>query len=349
MLRRARHGRKAPGGQGSEARTEPARAVGPPLEGARPGVRSGRSRPAGAVTDAAVVFTAALAPCLLFTVLAPHPPVLWDAAQYDHAARGIVAGQLDPQAWRLMLSRGPLYPLFLAGIYATVSERPKAVYVVQAIVAAFSCVVMYLLGRRLIGRLGGIVAAGLAAAYLPFWFLAGNILTEIPAILLLLTGLLLTIGGLEKGSYPWLAGGGVLTALAMLTRPTLLPILPLLTIATYLAAGGRGRRTDRAGSRRSRLLATGVLTLACLAPVAGWNRFGFSNTPLPPSTRSVTAGRPTRWTIWRPTGCGGTGRVESACWRPLRRTCASATYGTPRTPGGTGAVGAACWSRRRTA
>jgi len=77
-----------------------------------------------------------------------------DEPGYDRLARAILAGRgID---WP---GRVPLYPLWLAAVYAATGGSYRAVPIAQAFLGATAIPLAYLLGRRLFGHVAGLVTA----------------------------------------------------------------------------------------------------------------------------------------------------------------------------------------------
>jgi Dolichyl-phosphate-mannose-protein mannosyltransferase len=129
-------------------------------------------------------------------------------------------------------ARGPVYPLFIAAVYAILDERsPVKLLYVQAFVGVTAVPLTYLLARCVTGSIPALVAAGLMAGDDGLIEQARMIYSEIVYTPLLLVALLALLGALRTprlGAFAW-AGA----SMAVLThcRPTtaLFPLLlPLL-------------------------------------------------------------------------------------------------------------------------
>ncbi len=91
-----------------------------------------------------------------------HPFWFEDSHDYDVLARAIVEHRsyvVDGHA----AVRMPGYPLFVAAIYAVCGYSVKAVLVVQSVLGGATGLLVYLLGRKLVGGRCGLIAAGLLA------------------------------------------------------------------------------------------------------------------------------------------------------------------------------------------
>ncbi len=175
-----------------------------------------------------------------------------DPATYYARALGILSGAIVPD--HAFFHSCPFYPYVLAG-FAHVTSSMDAVRAAQALVGAVSVILIFKLGKLTLGRSSGIIAAFLAAIYVPFIFFEGELL-EISLVLAFLEGTLILLVLARKRSSRWLAAlAGVLLGLAALGKPNLLLFAPTGAIWLYMAAlsrhGVSGRGTSRRDPRRA--------------------------------------------------------------------------------------------------
>jgi len=174
---------------------------------------------------------------LTFVLCYPQVEVTADAAAYDQEARLLASG--TPHAH---ISKGPFYPLFLAGIYRLVGHDQTTVRVVQAIISALSVVLIYALGKQVFGRPAvGLVAAGLASVYPPFISYTGWLLTETWAICLLLAFVLSLIRAYKQPQPLRVMLAGVLGGITVLLRGEFLAVIALCAIALWISGLGGSR------------------------------------------------------------------------------------------------------------
>ncbi len=158
----------------------------------------------------------------------------------------------------------PGAPLLYAGVYyATGGVRDNAARLVLALLGAATCVIAYLLARRLAGRGAGLLAAGGVAIYPSFIHSNGALLSEPPAIFALPAAVLAFLWARERRSpWAWLLPGA-LFGLTALIRPEYL----LVGIGFGMAALiGIGRERDW----RPGLAAAAVLAAGFLVPIVPW-------------------------------------------------------------------------------
>lgn len=220
-------------------------------------------------------------------------PILGDAAGYAASALVLMGGAAPPALsnlprealvgvpWTLentkatLVERGPGYVLFLATLFRAIHADAWVVRWAQALLGSAACLLIALSGLELASRRVGLVAGGLAALHPTLILFTGRILTETLALFLFWLGFLLLVRALRRGGSGGLLAGGFWMALAALTRPTLLVVIPFAwagaAIGTAVASPGR----------RTRRLA--VFSFALLAPLLIWNA----------TSHLLSAGKPT--------------------------------------------------------
>lgn len=155
----------------------------------------------------------------------------------------------------LPLRRTPLYPLFIAGVVWTLGEDLRGLALAQHLLGIVTVVATYFLGRAMFGRAAGALAGLAVALSAPLLIYEHYILAEPLFIPLLALGLLLLVVAMQReGAGRSVLGlylaGGIVLALAALSRPigqALLPIGPLAILAHHW----RGRAALRATTRAS--------------------------------------------------------------------------------------------------
>lgn len=154
----------------------------------------------------------------------------------------------------LPLRRTPLYPLFVAGVVWALGEDLRGLALVQHLLGVGTVVATYFLGRTMFGRLAGALAALAVAVSAPLLIYEHYILAEPLFTPLLVLGLLLLVlamrreGGRRSVAGLYLAGGVVL-ALAALSRPigqALLPVGPLAILVHHWSGWAALRSAVRA-------------------------------------------------------------------------------------------------------
>ena len=207
-----------------------------------------------------------------------------DPLTYDQLARNLLAGRPyvgasfyfpagteNPTAlW------DPLYPLFLAGIYALVGHDFLAVRLVHVVLGVASCGLLYVLGRSIFGPRIGLLGAGFAAIYPFFIYYTGQILTETLFIFLMLTLLVLAHAIAQRP----ISGGlavltlGITAGLTVLTRAEALYFAVILIVV--LAWWSVPLRPGGAPSWRARLISLIALVVVFAATLSPWVGFNYA-------------------------------------------------------------------------
>ncbi|MBC7224402.1 MAG: glycosyltransferase family 39 protein, partial [Anaerolineae bacterium] len=161
-----------------------------------------------------------------------------DALTYDALGWNLAAGHgyvLEPGGPPTAL-RGPVYPLFLAGVYALFGHRYGAVYAAQVLVDMGALALTYALAWQVYRRreVATLAAVGYAL-YLPFALQVGQVMTETVFTALLLLGIWAFFAAVDRAPG-WRAAGlqgaaGVALGLASLTRPAGLVVAGSLAVA----------------------------------------------------------------------------------------------------------------------
>jgi len=146
-----------------------------------------------------------------------------DQAAYDRIAREWVAnGQFMPGS----SYRPPAYPAFVASVYRLCGPHREAVELVQAVLGAFTVLLVVQLGRRLF-TLRAAAVAGWVTALLPVLVhFTAQLMAETLFTLLLLLLLWLVVRHEARQGVWSVAGTGLLIGAGALMRPNVL-LLPL--------------------------------------------------------------------------------------------------------------------------
>lgn len=187
-------------------------------------------------------------------------------AQSVAAGRGFVYAASHETGTAQQFGRAPAYPLFLAVIGAGSADHsasPARVKIAQSILGALGVWIIGLLALRTAGPRAAVVASVIAAIYPPLVWMPSYVLSEtLYSSLALGAVLLLDVAvdhaedmgsGRAGGALALIAG--LLTGIAILTRPAMIFFLPLAVI--WLV-------------RRHRTILAVALTAAAIAVVAPW-------------------------------------------------------------------------------
>jgi tetratricopeptide (TPR) repeat protein len=158
-----------------------------------------------------------------------HPTL--DSFWYDAKAQETLRGDALVSSGTF---RMPLYVYFMAGIYAVFGRSLLAVAVIQAIIGALTCGLIYRIGRRLFGTGAGVVAGLGFALYGMAVYAVGEVLAVTLLLLLLMGGLYFILDALDGGGLGRSLAAGACLGLAFLTRPDVLPFAALAVFVLVL-------------------------------------------------------------------------------------------------------------------
>ena len=194
----------------------------------------------------------------------------WDEMVYLQNAQVICCAKIN---YSELDYRPPLLSLIYAGVFL-LWHSIYAACIVTAFLNALGPIFLYLAGRLLVGRLPAAIAA-LLLAFSPFFVgifpygfasdVTGNsLLTDSPALTLVLLAFWLLLRSLHRQSIPRFAWAGLALALSILMRFGSLPSAGMLLLLP-LAAKRRWKA----------LMACGAGLLVGLAPYLLWSRLRF--------------------------------------------------------------------------
>jgi len=200
---------------------------------------------------------------------------------YERIAQNLIEGhgfRVFPDSAPTTL-RVPMYPLFLAGIYAVFGGRLWVVQIFQSVLGGVTTVVVAIIALRFFGTRPAWLA-GLAYAFYPGDLVAcSRYLTEPLAILFLM----LAVVCFERvRCRPTAAGGallGLLIGLAAGTQNAFAFLLPVYCMALFLSREFRGQWKRGVAA----MAAAGVVCVAVVAPWT-WRAFELTGHFVYPST-----------------------------------------------------------------
>lgn len=196
---------------------------------------------------AAILFFAALVLRLLhLREIEIHDPYFTmpsvDGAIYDEWAREILAGDWLGDG---VLFLGPLYPAFMAAVYAVFGVSLPALKAVQAVIGAGACVLVWGLARELFDRRVAALAGATMVFYAMHVFYGGTVMIVNLQVVLVTGFAWATLRTLRRPSFPGWAFCGLLLGLSVLARQTTLLLAP--AIALWILFGMAG--SDSFGRR----------------------------------------------------------------------------------------------------
>jgi Flp pilus assembly protein TadD len=155
-----------------------------------------------------------------------------DAFWYDSKAKDVLAGDLLASSGTF---RVPLYIYFVAGVYAVFGYSITALLIVQAVLGALTCGLLYLVGKRIFGTVAGVVAGLGFGVYRMAIYGVGELLPVTLVILLLVGGLYFIVGALRAKSLIRAVLAGACLGLAFLTHPDVVPFAVALALVVAVA------------------------------------------------------------------------------------------------------------------
>lgn len=155
-----------------------------------------------------------------------------DSGSWNSLALAIMQGEPYASTYR-----GPLYPLFLAGLYSLFSCDVIVVRIAQSVLGALTCLIVYHIGRKVFSPGAGTLSAILVCLYPYFIHMTGDIMSEILFAFLICLSILLLLLYQEKPSFKYSALTGICIGLTLLCKGTFLPFF-LLSLLWLLAVPG---------------------------------------------------------------------------------------------------------------
>jgi len=207
--------------------------------------------------------------CLAFVIRAVYVipqaeiPTINDMGVYDQLATNLLSGkgyisQLEPhfRSWR-----APGYPFFLLAVYSIFGHHALPVLLLQSLLGALTCALVYLIGQEVFNRRIGTIAGFVCAVDPEMIHWTAKMLTE-TLFIFLLTLLVLLCLRLTKSRRGSLAvGAGLVLGYATLVRPNILLLIPFLVLYFLFFAEG---------SIRKRIISASVLPIVCALVVSPW-------------------------------------------------------------------------------
>jgi len=158
---------------------------------------------------------------------------------YEERARGLLAtgalSNLVEGEWRLDAKLTPGYPAFVAAVYAVFGPRPLAVVATQVLLGVFGVMLVFWLGRVIVGPRAALAAAMLLAVETLLITRSTYVMTEALFTFTLALAVLLILVGVKRRSNGVMVLGGAALGIAALTRPIGLAGSPFLLLALLIA------------------------------------------------------------------------------------------------------------------
>ena len=142
-----------------------------------------------------------------------------DAEYHDQWALSILKGE---DLTGGVFFRAPIYPYFLAAVYKLFGHNYFTIRLIQFIIGSLSCILVYLLGRKVFNKRVAIIAGLMATFYGVLIYYEGELLLPVLEVFLNLLLILTYIKAREKPSNKLWFLCGILLGLSALVRPNIL-------------------------------------------------------------------------------------------------------------------------------
>lgn len=124
----------------------------------------------------------------------------------------------------------PLYPLFLAAIYATLGRNFLVVGIIQAFLGTLTCLIVFRIGKIIFDEKIGLISALMLALY-PYGIFQGIRITDTTLFVFLTTLSILYLYKItQKPTIRNNIISGITIGLAVLCRPSIVPFIPFIAL-----------------------------------------------------------------------------------------------------------------------
>lgn len=211
-----------------------------------------------------VIFFTALAIRLIHITFLKEGFYFSDFEAYDRGAHSLMAGQgFGPE-----YDRPPLYPLFLAANYLIFGVHLYSIRIIQALLGAFSSVLVFFITDRILGKNPANIAAWISVFYPYYIFIAGLLYPTLITTFFLICMIYFLLLSVEKNSIVYSAVASVCLGIASLAVPVCLAFLPFLILWFLLFSGLRKVRA---------LLITALYIVVSAAILSPWALFCYNH------------------------------------------------------------------------
>jgi tetratricopeptide (TPR) repeat protein len=155
-----------------------------------------------------------------------------DPLYHDLWAKQIASGDLLGTG---PFFRAPLYAYFLGAIYAIFGPSLTAAKIVQHIIGAFSCSLIFLFTDRYFNRKVALISGLISAFYWVFIYFEDELLLDSLLVLFAVILIWSLFRVFEKPNLKRFLLSGILLGLATITRPNFLIMLPVIAIWVFYA------------------------------------------------------------------------------------------------------------------
>lgn len=196
---------------------------------------------------AIIVFASAFLVRFIYLVTYSRSPFfqvhIADALYHEQWARRILDGDLFSRKLQWALYKPPLYPYFIALSYLLSGKSNFLPMFLQVLMTAFSCLLLFVIGKRYFSALASFVGALIYSFYFPSVYFSTEM--EVPAVAIFLTLLSFTLLLWDQRIFS-LITSAVVFALSLLALPTNVLLLPLYAFMLAQQPGALKRRYGKA-------------------------------------------------------------------------------------------------------
>jgi 4-amino-4-deoxy-L-arabinose transferase-like glycosyltransferase len=154
-----------------------------------------------------------------------------DIKSYEDDAIAI----LDAGIMSLKAYHAPVYPFFIAAVYAVFGRSYLYVYIAQSVLGTLTTFMIYLIAGRLgAGKRISLLSAGASLLYWPLQMYSGILLSETVFLFLLSLGVYIFLKALDMQKLLLFAAAGVVFGLSTLTRSINMLLLFVLPVVYFL-------------------------------------------------------------------------------------------------------------------
>ncbi|MDD2804843.1 MAG: glycosyltransferase family 39 protein [Elusimicrobiales bacterium] len=215
---------------------------------------------------AAAVFLFALVLRLAYSLPLPPDKLSQDAFGWMDIGWDIARGLGVGNSWR-----PPGYSYFLAFLFVIFGKSVLAIRAAQALLGAFTCVLLYKTGKRLFSENAGRLAAVMLSFYPYAIAYSGDALSETFLMFMIVVSVFFTVKTSQEPGWKNILATGVLYGLTGLTKSTTLPFFVLACAWLWW-----NTRSFRVG------LLVGLCTLGAILPWSLRNYFHFDKSYVMP-------------------------------------------------------------------
>lgn len=174
----------------------------------------------------------------VFTVFADYYPTD-DALDWHMMAQNLLNGHGLIIDEKRVAARTPVPGLYFAAIYSAFGVSVRAVQIANALLGVITVWLVYDLVKRTFGIVSARWSALFVSVYPMLLSYTGQLLSETPVVVLIILALW-CVWVLRDRRTIWFAPVGIILGLAVLTRPTALPMAVLIAVWTLVGCFANG-------------------------------------------------------------------------------------------------------------